>query len=205
MKKKTTIISFATEEEWMESRAGKITGTRAGNLVMKRGVGYKMGFWEMLAERVAIPPTSENVMDRGKRLEKIAIDRFVEKTKKKVNTDLVIMCRSDYPDIAYSPDGFIGATEDVEVKCLSSARHLETYFLKEIPSEYYDQIMQGFVVNDSLKKRYMVFYDPRCPVDMFYLEILRTNYKEEIKEMLKTQISILEEVKKLEEIITFKA
>lgn len=188
----------------MESRAGKITGTRAGNLILKRGNGYKMGFWEMLAERIAIPPSTENVMDRGKRLEKIAIERFAEKTGKKVNTDLVIVCRGDFPDIAYSPDGLIGATEDVEVKCLSSARHLETYFSKEIPSEYYDQIMQGFVVNDSLKKRYMVFYDPRCPVDMYFLEVLRADHKEEIKEMLETQKSILEEVAKLEEIITFK-
>lgn len=49
----------------MEARLGRITGTRLKDLVVRRGSGYKIGFYEIIAERIAIPASGENVMDRG--------------------------------------------------------------------------------------------------------------------------------------------
>lgn len=197
----TKILKYNSQEEWLEGRFGKITGTKASNLVLKRGIAHKMGYYEILAERVAIPANSENVMDRGHRLEEEAIDRFMAETGKKVNKDLVIICREDNENIAYSPDGFIGKKEDVEVKCLSSARHIEAWLTQEIPSEYLEQILQGFVVNDELKTRYMIFYDPRMPKEFFFFTIKREDYTEKIAEQLelqrKTEVELAEDEKKL--------
>ena len=197
------VKKYNNEEEWLNARMGRITGTKVKDLMNKRSTKPKLGFYEIVAERVAIPATQENVMDRGKRLEDEAIERFAKKTKKKVNTDLVIWEREDNPDIAISPDGYIGKTEAVEVKCLSSARHLEAFMTQEIPSEYEYQVIQYFVVNDDLKKLYFVFYDPRMPVDLFWLEINRKDLGEKIKETLEIEKEALQKLAEIEKKLTF--
>ena len=108
------IQKFSSEEEWLEARLGKVTGTRLKDLVVKRGTGKKIGFYEIIkAERIAIPASGENVMDRGKRLEDFAIERFIAETGKKVENDLVMWSRDDDDNIAVSPDGWIGKKEAV--------------------------------------------------------------------------------------------
>lgn len=197
------IQHYKNEEDWLDARRGRIMGTKAGNLVLKSGKGYKIGFYELIAERVAIPPNEENVMDRGHRLELDAIVRFEKETKKDVNKELVIICRDDDENIAYSPDGFIGKTEDVEVKCLSSARHIEAWITKKVPSDYVEQMVQGFVVNDKLETRYMVFYDPRMPIDFFFITIKREEVKEQITEYLDLERRVLREIAEIEKQLTF--
>ena len=197
------ITKYDNEESWLEGRIGKITGTRAGNLILKSGKGKKIGYYETLAERVAIPPNEENAMDRGKRLEDFAIERFTKETGKKVDNDLQIWCREDDESIAVSPDGMIGKTEAVEVKCLNSARHCEAYLTNKIPSDYNEQVLQYFVVNDKLKKVYFVFYDPRMPKDFFYFEINREEKETEIAEQITMERQILSEMLEDEKKLTF--
>jgi len=48
-------IKFENEEEWLEARKGKITGTRLKDLILKRSTKPKLGFYEIIAERIAIP------------------------------------------------------------------------------------------------------------------------------------------------------
>ncbi|MCV6900789.1 YqaJ viral recombinase family protein, partial [Escherichia coli] len=84
------------------------------------------------------------------RLEEEAVARFVKETGKEVNTDLVIFTRDDNENIAFSPDAYIGDTEVVEAKCLSSASHIEAWLTQEVPSEYEEQTIQPFIVNDTL-------------------------------------------------------
>lgn len=194
---------YDSEQAWLEARLGKITGTRLKDLVSKRGTGYKLGFYEIIAERVAIPATGENVMDRGKRLEDEAVERFSKETGKKISNDLVMWFRDDNEDIAVSPDASVGKTEAVEVKCLSSARHLEAWHTKKIPDEYSLQVRQYFIVNDKLKKLYFVFYDPRMPVDFFWFEVTRKEVQEDIEEYLALERDILAEIDKIEQQLTF--
>ena len=197
------ILKFKDEETWLEARRGKITGTRLKDLILKRGTKPKIGFYELIAERVAIPMSEENVMDRGKRLEDDAVERFAKETKKKVSNELVLWCREDVEDIAISPDGAIGKTEAVEVKCLSSARHIEAWLTKEIPNEYEGQTLQYFIVNDKLQKLYFVFYDPRMPKDFFWLEVNRKDVKEKIVEYLILEKQVLQQVAEIEKQLTF--
>ncbi len=196
-------IIFTNEQEWLDARRGRITGTRAGGLFSKRDGTPLKGFYEIIAERVAIPRDDENRMDRGKRLEVEAIERFEAETGKKVNKELILCVREDNENIAYSPDGLIGQTADVEVKCLNSAAHIEAYLTKEVPKEYEAQIVQGFVVNDKLKMRYMVFYDPTMPKDFFYLTLNRKDYEEDIKVFLALERRALEQIEKIATDLTF--
>ena len=188
-------ITFENREEWLAARLGKITGTRLKDVITLRGNGKKIGFYELIAERLGIPADDENAMDRGTRLEGEAMELFVAETKKKINTDLVIWTRDDNENIAISPDGFVGKTEAVEVKCLSSARHIEALLTQEIPSDYEYQVLQYFIVNDALKTLYFVFYDPRLLAKpFFYLTIKREDLEEKIAQFLEYQVNILKEV-----------
>ena len=188
-------LQFKDKEEWLAARRGKITGTRLKDVITLRGNGKKIGYYELIAERLGIPADDESAMDRGARLEAEAMERFVAETKKKVNTDLVIWTRDDNENIALSPDGFIGKTEAVEVKCLSSARHIEALLTQEVPSDYEYQVLQYFICNDDLKTLYFVMYDPRLLAKpFFYLTIKRETLEEKITQFLEYQVNILKEV-----------
>jgi len=169
---------YESREEWLADRFGKITGTKVKDVIAKRGISRKIGFYQLVADRLAIPADDEDKRDRGTRLEAKAIEEFIKKTKKKVDTSLLMWQRNDNPNIAYSPDGVISKTEAVEAKCLSSARHLEAFIEQSVPKDYEDQVLQAFVVNDKLKKLYVVFYDDRVVVKpFFYLEVERDQDK----------------------------
>lgn len=197
-------LKFQNKEEWLLARRGKITGTRLKDIFVKRGTGYKIGFYELIAERIGIAPDGENVMDRGLRLENEAMERFMKETGKKVDMSLVMWVRDEDENIAISPDGFIGKTEAVEVKCLSSARHIEAWHTQQVPDEYSMQSVQYFIVNDKLKKLYFCFYDPRIPSkDFFVIEITRDDVQPFVDEYLEYERKTLVEANKIINQLTF--
>lgn len=201
-------LKFENREDWLLARRGKITGSRLKDIISKRaGSGYKKGYYELIAERIAIEDISERPMDRGQRLEDVALARFTEETGKEVDNSLILWTRDDNENIALSPDGIVKGTkntEAVEVKCLNSASHIEALLTHEIPSEYQDQVLQYFIVNDKLKKLYFVFFDPRMTVkDYFVFEVTRAELKEKIKEYFDYQVSVLAEVDKVVASLTF--
>lgn len=197
-------LKFESREDWLESRRGRITGSRLKDIIVRRGTGRKVGFYELIAERLGVAADDENPMERGSRLEPEAMERFIKETGKKVDTSLVIWTREENESIAVSPDGFIGKKEAVETKCLSSARHIEALITQKIPDEYEMQAAQYFVVNDSLQTLYMVFYDPRILVkDFFYIEIKRKDIEDSIKEYLEYQQKVIEEVNAIVNQLTF--
>jgi predicted phage-related endonuclease len=189
------IKKFETEADWLNERLGRITGSRLGSIVTKRGTGKKIEFYQLIAERLGLPPDEENPMERGHRLEAEAIALFSEKTGKKVDTDLQIWFADWNDRVALSPDGAIGKTEAVEVKCLGSARHIEAVLTDSIPKDYEYQVLQYFIVNDKLKKLHFVFYDPRLRVKSYHvIEVKREDLEEQIAAMTEYQKVTLAEV-----------
>ena len=200
-------LKFKDKESWLRGRIGKITGSRLGDITLKRGGGYKKGFYELIAERVAIsdsPEVPSNPMERGSYLEPIALARFEKIIGKKIDASLVLWMREDCEDIAVSPDGIIGKTEAVECKCLSSASHIEAWLNKKIPDEYEYQVLQYFITNDKLKTLYFVFFDPRIPnQDIFHLVVTRKELQEKIDEYLEYQIQTLKTVEEITNKLSF--
>lgn len=199
------ILKFDDRDAWLEARKTRITGSRLKDIVVLRGNEKKIGYWELLAERLAIPDgQDENAMQRGTDLESEAIKMFEEHEGKEVNTDLVIWTREDNESIALSPDGYIGETEAVEVKCLASARHLEAYFTKKVPKDYWFQVLQYFIVNEKLEQLHFVMYDPRIPQKPYFkITIDRDTVKDEVETYLEYQKNVLEEIKALELELSF--
>jgi len=191
-------IIFDDKQKWLNARIGKITGTRLKDLIVLRGNTPKKGFYELISERLAIPADNENPMDRGARLEEDALARFAKETKKKVDGSLIMWISEENESMAISPDGVIGKTEAVEIKCLNSATHIEAYLTQKLPSEYQMQIYQYFIINDKLKTLYFAFYDPRMPAkDFFYLTIKREEVIEEVEKYHEEQLKILAEVERI--------
>lgn len=203
-------LTFESREEWLAGRRGKITGSRLKNIVTKRGNDHKIGFYELIAERLGIPPDEEDAMDRGTRLEPEALEMFTKETDKKLDTSLVMWTRDDNESVAISPDAFVvpgkkkPIEEAVEAKCLSSARHIEAVITGKVPKEYEDQVIQYFVVNDALKTLYVVFYDPRLAYKPYFvIEVKRDEMVEQIEEYLEMEKSILTEVNRVVNELTF--
>jgi len=185
-------------EEWFDQRKGLITGSKLKGIVVKRGTSKKIGYYELLAEKLATPEAYEDPMERGSRLEDEAIKLFSDTTGKEV--EKVGLCISDSnPGIALSPDGLIDVKgrylEAIEVKCLSSARHLQAHFEQEVPSDYKEQVMQYFIVNEDLETLYFVFYDPRITaLPMVVIKVERKDIEDDIEYYREYQENTLKEI-----------
>lgn len=189
-------------EEWLEARKGKITGSKLKDIVVKRGTGKKLGFYQLIADRLAIEADDEDVMERGHRLEQEAIEQFSIATGIEVETDIGICVSDENPNIALSPDGLIKDGKKykraVECKALSAAKHLQAFFEQEIPDEYEFQKIQYFIVNEDLETLYFLFYDPRVTAKpLHWIEIHRADVEEDIKTYLEYQKQTLGEVDEL--------
>ena len=199
------IKSYEDEASWLADRNGKITGTKLKDIISLRKMeGKKKGFYQIIAEKVLVPEDGiENPMERGKRLEGEAIARFEKETKKKVDNSLVMWISDDNEDMAISPDGIIGKTEAIEVKCVNAASHIEAWLTQEIPSEYEFQVLQYFIINEKLKTLYFAFFDPRIPAkDFFYLTVERETLAEDIEKYKAIEIETLKEINKIVKTLT---
>lgn len=199
------IVRFDGMEAWLNWRLGKITGSAIKQFV---GVGksdVKPGIYRAAAESLtgsAALDDDEDAMERGHRLEPIALARFEKETGKKVDTSLMGWEREDDSRIAVSPDGMIGKTAAVEVKCLSSAKHVEAMYTGKIPKNtagYEEQAAQYFIVNEKLAKLFYVFFDDRfpAPMDFFFLTLTRKEMKPEIDRLLTLERDAVAKVREI--------
>lgn len=193
---KTLKFEEENEEAWLAARIGRITGSKVKDVMPKKtGTGKKIGFYELVAEKLGVPADGESPMMRGHRLEKEAIAMFTKDTGKEVDTSLVMWLLDDEENIAVSPDGFIGDEEAVEVKCLGSARHIEAWHTNEIPSDYEYQVIQYFVVNPKLLELHFIFYDPRLLAKpYFYFTVKRGSLGSQIQASYDMQRKELAEI-----------
>lgn len=163
--------------EWMSFREGKITGTSIGKLYAKsRKIDELydvdkplLGFYEKVAERLAVGTADDgdenaglgSTKERGKALEAEAVNRTEEELGLELIHGNVWISDEDGEHIE-SPDAY---TKDlktaVEIKCLSSGRHIMAIATGEPPKEYMAEYLNYFLVNEELERLHVVLYDPR--------------------------------------------
>jgi len=182
-------------EEWKKLRQGKVTGTGLQKIVGGKAA-RETYFYDLLAERLATGVSSEeNAMERGNRLETVAIEEFEKKTGKIV--EIFGFCEDDKNEfITNSPDGLIKVkgkySEAIEVKCLSSGKHVRAWLENKIPDEYYAQAIQYFIVNEDLEKLYFTMFDPRIATHPLHIiELNREDIEETITEYREKQEEFL--------------
>lgn len=186
--------------EWLEARKGKITGSKLKDIVVKRGSSKKIGFYQLIADRLAIDEAYQDPRERGHSLEHEAIEMFEKVTDRKVDKDIGLCVSDLHEGMALSPDGLIKDeegkyTEAVEAKCLGSARHIEAILTNQVPDVYEMQAIQYFIVVEDLAVLYFVFYDPRVIAKPFHIvQVTREEMEEEIEMYSAYQVQALKEV-----------
>lgn len=201
-------------EEWLEFRKGKIGGSNSKTMKpLSRGTDRTpQGVWTMLAERVADNAGGEAPIDRGRRLEAVAIANLVEKYNLKLKAESCVWVSDTNDNIYVSPDGCEDSdtpTWAAEAKCLSSANHLKFIYkdlvarvkddykgIDSVPNEgttwFRDQVIHYFVVNEHLQTLYFVLYDDRISPDlgdyqMHVITVTRQEVQQEVDEQLTFQ------------------
>ena len=125
-------------------------------------------FYQKVAERLAEGTGDddglESSRERGKDLEEEAINEAERQLGLKLIRGNV--WQADDLNHIESPDAY---TKDlktaVEIKCLSSARHIQAICENRPPQEYYAEYLNYFLVNDDLETLYIFLYDPRFMLD----------------------------------------
>lgn len=175
--------------EWHQLRLGKITGSRLKKMMAKDNLSL---IDELIAEeQVGIADDDEFVSDemqRGIDMEPLAIQEYCNITGYIVDHPCFLQSE-DWPILCQSPDGYIGTTGAVEVKCPKTKTHVKYIRMGKIPNEYKEQVWSYFLVNPDLQWLDFVSYDPRLAVKPIWIHRVM---REELAEELQTAVVELE-------------
>jgi hypothetical protein len=155
--------------DWLLSRAGKFTASRASDLMAKTKTGPSASRGNLLAllaiERLTGQPveTYQNAaMQRGIDTEAEARDAYSFARGVAVVEAGFVAC-ADLPDTGCSPDGLVGDDGLVEIKCPASmAKHLDALRCGAHAVEYRWQLQHQLMVTG---RQWVdaTSYDPRFP------------------------------------------
>ena len=161
--------------EWHAARLGKVTASKVADVVARTKTGYAASranyMAQLVCERLTGKPTegfSSAAMEWGVEQEAAARDAYSAKVGELV-TEVGFV---DHPSIANSgasPDGVVGAGI-VEIKCPSTATHIEYLFEREPPQKYFYQ-MQWQMACTGAEWCDWVSYDPRMPENLQLLVV----------------------------------
>lgn len=196
-------------EAWFQARLGKVTASRVADVVAKTRNGYGASranyMAELVVERLTGKPTegfSNAAMQWGTEQEPFARDAYAARYGELV-TEVGFV---DHPKIAMSgasPDGLVGATGLVEIKCPNTANHIEYLLSREPPQKWLYQ-MQWQMACTMRDWCDWVSFDSRMP-ESLQLVIVRIPRDDDTIAMLEAEIQIFldelnSKVKALEEL-----
>lgn len=194
--------------DWEQLREGRLTGTKIGSIYAKSRKADEMfdtskhllGFYELLAERLTDSDDLSSNVERGKALESEAL----EVASDELGIDFVHgnVWELDKNHIE-SPDGYTSDLKmAIEIKCLSSARHIQAIYEDIPPKEYATEYANYFLVNNELEVLIVFLYDPRFINDKLrthYWFLNRMDLMPQIKALKQVKRAVLKELKEAEE------
>lgn len=161
--------------EWHAARLGKVTASKVADVVARTRTGYAASranyMAQLVCERLTGKPTegfSNAAMEWGVEQEAAARDAYSARVGELV-TEVGFV---DHPAIKMagaSPDGIVGLNI-VEIKCPSTATHIEYLFEREPPQKYFYQ-MQWQMACTGADWCDWVSYDPRMPENLQLLVV----------------------------------
>jgi putative phage-type endonuclease len=158
-------------DAWKAQRLGKVTASRVADVAAKTKTGYSTSranyAAELVCERLtgaAAEHYTNAAMAWGTEKEPEA--RAAYELMRDV--DVVAAGFVDHPKIhltGASPDGYVGDTGLIEIKCPISATHIETLLSGKIPDKYVVQMLWQMACTGRQWCDY-VSYDPRLPAHL---------------------------------------
>lgn len=150
-------------DDWHDLHLGKLTGSTASVFLAKGknnefGVGAKTLIYRKAGELItgeSEPIYVNAAMERGIELEPIAINVYQEETYNVVKRVGFVELNSF---VGCSPDGLIGDTGIIEVKCPMPPEFTRYADTKEIPSDYFAQMQFNLFVTGRNWCDYVVYH-----------------------------------------------
>lgn len=183
--------------EWFILRCGKVTGSRLKDV-------FKADNLSLMDELIAEQLTDSwedndyvsDAMQRGVDEEPNALDLYESLHGVKLIRDGFITCEM-FPMLGYSPDGRVGVTGGVEVKCPTSKNHVQYLRQGKLPNDYKWQVLSSFIINPHLEWYDFMSYDPRVMQRPYF--IYRTTRESVLPELNKAVEDLKKFFAKLEE------
>lgn len=158
-------------DEWKQLRLGKVTASRVADVIAKTKSGWGASRFNYAAELIAERLTGVNAegftnaaMQWGTDQEPSA--RMAYEFMQDVTVEqIAFVAHPSISDAGASPDGLVGESGLVEIKCPNTATHIDTLIKQEIPAKYITQMMWQMACTGR-KWCDFVSYDPRLPESM---------------------------------------
>jgi len=196
-------------DAWFQARLGKATGSRIADIVAKTKTGYSTSRENYMAQLICERMTgkvaesySNSAMQWGTETEPLARAAYEVKTGLTVNQIGFV----DHPSILMtgaSPDGLVGDSGMIEIKCPNTATHIETLLSGKAPTKYITQMTWQMCCTGRHWTDF-VSYDPRLPENL-QLFIKRVEYDPKYaaeleQEVIKFLDEVEQKIKQLEKI-----
>jgi hypothetical protein len=170
-------------EGWRQARVGRLTGSRAGDMLARIKSGEAAARRnlrvQLVLERLTNTPQESGYVSADMQY---GIDREPDAVAAyEAETGLVVepcgFFAHDTLLAGGSPDGVIGDLDGIlELKCCKSATHLEFLKSREIPAAHLAQIRHNIWITGAAWCDYVSF-DDRFPPDL-HLEIVRVTRRD---------------------------
>jgi putative phage-type endonuclease len=190
--------------EWFAERKGKVTASRIKDILAT----IRNGNWaaarkhyaaQLVAERLNDKPPepfTNEYIEWGIAQEPLAREAYTKVTGNEVQ-DVGFINHPAIELAGASPDGLIGDEGCLEIKCPTTATHIETLLADEIPEQHKLQMIWQML---CAKRAWCDFvsFDPRLPEDMqlfvkrFHLDVAEAyNIEKEVRVFLAEVDTIL--------------
>lgn len=190
-------------EEWFQQRLGKVTASKVADVMATTKSGYaasrKNYMMQLLCERLTgnrDEVRANSAMIRGTELEPFAMISYEAITGTLVDEAPFV----DHPGLSgfgASPDGLVGKSGLVEIKCPNTAQHVEFLRTGKIESRYDWQMRAQMACTD---RDWCDFasYDDRLP-EQLQIKIVRVERcREKEKQMLAEIEKFLSELESIQ-------
>ena len=188
--------------EWFAARIGRVGGSESIGLTtsarMKTLIFVKVA--ELLTGQAEeVRPT--RAMELGIQREPLAIAAYEAYTFQD-SKECGYITNSLYKYAGLSPDGLIGDTAAIEIKCPSPKKHIET-ILTGIPKANRPQLAHYFLIHDKLEWIDFVSYNPDVKAKPLHIiRVTKEDFAVEIEDLSKNYFKFEKEVSKALELIS---
>ena len=169
-------------EAWFAQRCGKVTASRVADVIARTKTGYSTSRDNYMAQLVCERLTgtvaesfSNAAMQHGTDTEPLA--RAAYEAHADVLVDEVAMITHPTIEAAgASPDGLVGDSGLVEIKCPNTATHIDTLLTQTVPGKYNTQMQWQMACTDREWCDFVSF-DPRLPkeLQLFVKRVVRND------------------------------
>ena len=188
-------------EEWFKARLGKITGSNVSKLLVKgKGITRDKYLFTLVAEIITGRQSDQDLKElkgvhivRGHMLEADA--RFLYELKS--NNDVEEVGFIEYNEyLGYSPDGLVGDTGMIEIKCPDTYNYVDAITTNKINPQYAAQIQYGLYLT---RRKWCDFIYLNKAFGNKSMSIKRIYVNEEFHAIL--DIALKEAISRIEELL----